>query len=234
MKSKTAIIIINWNNAADTIECLNSIKGFIDTQSCIVFILDNGSKDESVSIIANHLTSKQFNYSKETLSSLTCLPGELLGKYVLVESRVNYGFAGGNNLILRISYNLGCEYFWLLNNDTLFGRDCLTPMIEELNKNHSLGFVGSVLMEYQRDVIQGCGSRILPLLGITKLCLKGKILENLAFKVIKNDYQNGASLLLRKRVLDEVGYLDESYFMYFEETDWQLRAKRQATKSKNA
>jgi hypothetical protein len=99
-------------------------------------------------------------------------------------------------------------------------------MLKEFSQNDKLGFVGSVLMEHHNNLIQACGSIVLPLLGITKLCLKGKDFDDINPELIKSDYQNGASLLLTKGVLETVGYLDESYFMYFEETDWQFRARR--------
>ena len=226
---KTAIIIINWNGWQDTIECLNSFEWPVE--SAHFFILDNLSSDDSVIRLENYLRERSIPYR-------LCKPDELDGdargnhSVTLVQNPLNQGFGGGNNVILRYLLRVGrYRYAWLLNNDTVITNESLPQMEQYLEGNPGLAFCGSVLLDYYRpELIQCCGVNYYRYLGVSKLYLKDRVWKELnpselMVKDPSTAYQIGASLLVDLEKVGNIGLMDEVFFMYSEEADWQIRAK---------
>lgn len=223
------IVILNWNEAVKTLGSIRSIKQNI-RRPFVLVVVDNDSHDSSVETIDKEL--KKYGASYIRLKKRDMDNGvRQFNEYsiILIENDHNVGYAGGNNLgikILNDYFNL--KYYWLLNNDAFMSADAVTPMIDALTKSEDTGFVGSVLIYANTDTIQCVGGgTILPLLGKTRLIGKGLRLNNLQ-KVGNNrlDFIMGASLLVRKEVVDHIGLMEEGYFMYSEEADWQWRAEK--------
>lgn len=134
---------------------------------------------------------------------------------LLIETGANLGFAGGNNIGIRYALERGAEYIWLLNNDTIVSPDALTAMIEVAESDPKIGAVGSVLYYMnQPEKIQAWGG------GRVNL-ITGRSRHLLALGDLH--YITGASMLLRKEALEQVGLLDEGFFMYWEDTDLSFR-----------
>lgn len=222
----TAILIINWNNGSDTIACLDSVLAFANTQ---VLLIDNASTDNSVADIEVHLANSKVDYKKVSVNALNDKSNADV-KVLLVQSNENLGFAKGNNVLLRYAIkHTAAQYAWLLNNDAVAEENSLRALEDKLYADKTLAFAGSLIMDYyKRDQVQCCGVRYYPYFGVSKLVLKDKEWS----KVDKNDipyedidFQNGASLMVRLSLLDEIGLMDERYFLYFEEHDWQSVAE---------
>jgi GT2 family glycosyltransferase len=226
----TAVIIVNWNGWKDTVECLESFEWPVP--GAHFFILDNHSTDDSVLQLETW-------FRRHSLSFVTCTPDELDShnhrghRITLVLNSVNQGFAGGNNVILRYLLRSGSHrYSWLLNNDTVVAKDSLGELLQYLRTNKTCAFAGSVLLDFaQPEQIQCCSVRYYKYLGLSKLCLKNrKWVEIAEQKPSLPDpsrcFQMGASLLVDMVKLDRIGLMDETYFMYSEEADWQIRAQR--------
>jgi len=203
---KVFIILVNWNGWEDTVECLHSLPK-LDYPNYSTIVVDNGSSDASAEEI------------KSRFPSVT-----------LIESEENRGFAGGNNLGIEYALNEGTDYVWLLNNDTVVDKDALSSLVRRMSKDANIGICGSKLIYYhQRDTIQvwGGGSynrwfattdNFGQQQPVDTPCNPRQIENNLDFVI-------GASMLVSRRFLDEVGWLSEDYFLYYEEIDWGIQAQ---------
>lgn len=222
----TLTIILNWNNPQDTILVAQEV---LSHHNSSVVIVDNHSSDQSLDDIQAHFqkTNKGIIWQEELAGNFynTGQP-----EIFLVSMKANYGFARGINKILKAIPNNTFQFVWLLNNDAIPATNALVALETEMNKNQNLGFAGSVIVDFiDRNKIQCCGVKYFPFVGISKLVLKNKALNNLTQEEISNeriDFQHGASLLLRLDILDKIGLMDERFFLYFEEQDWQTRAMK--------
>ncbi len=136
----------------------------------------------------------------------------------LLQSGSNKGFSGGNNVGIRYALDHGANYVWLLNNDTTVDRNALRAMVQLAEHDSAIGAVSSVLFHMDRpEVVQAWGGgRIGFVTGRSRNLVKqGKL-----------DYLTGASLLVKRAVFEEVGLLDEGYFMYWEDADFCLSIRR--------
>lgn len=152
---------------------------------------------------------------------------------IFIQTGANDGFAAGNNV--GIKYALAkddFEYVWLLNNDTVIERDSLINMVNRFQRKvvtEQIGIMGSKLMYYHNpQIIQAMGgvysdwkARGYHLGGLEKDI--GQYNNDEFIKDIS--YPVGASMLLSKQFLQDVGLMNEEYFLYYEELDWMDRAK---------
>ncbi|MCK5538017.1 MAG: glycosyltransferase family 2 protein, partial [Bacteroidales bacterium] len=151
---------------------------------------------------------------------------------VFIQSGKNLGFAGGNNIGLKyILKENDFDYVWLLNPDTLIKSNTLSILIDyadSLEKN--VGIIGTALLYYDKpDTLQALGGNFNPFLCTGKHIYGHQKYDNIdkkAFDTSKIDMIIGASMLIRKNVLNEVGLLSEEYFLYYEEIDYALKAKK--------
>lgn len=199
-----AIIVVNWNNADDTIDCIQSLQK-IAYDNFKVFLIDNGSSDDSI-------------------SRLEALRGE---KVELVESGKNLGFSGGNNIGIAMALKEGFDYVLLLNNDTVVDKMFLNELMSVAESEEKIGIVGSKIYFYDEpDRIWYGGGRFSWLGGGRHLqyCEMDK---NPGDKKPKEtEYMTGCVFLIRSKIIMTVGDLCEDFFMYYEDTDWSLRVKR--------
>lgn len=226
------ISIINWNGWKDTIECLESIFAGRYTNFAVL-LCDNGSTDNSLLHLRAWAENKKIGYTELIGGKCSQLSkvGTVGFRLVLIDNRENLGFAGGNNVALK--YALGCEdldYVWLLNNDTLVHPDALAKMVERMQQEPEAGMCGSTLLHYaNREKVQALGGGYyckwigLPwhlgrLTKVTDPINQSKVEARMNYVV-------GASMLVSRRFLAEIGFLCEEYFLFFEETDWAIRAK---------
>jgi GT2 family glycosyltransferase len=210
--SKVAIVIVNWNGWRDTVECLESLRHLVYPDYRVI-VIDNGSTDASV-------------------ERLKPLAG---GQIELIETGRNLGFAGGNNVGLRRALQEpAVEYFWLLNNDTVVDPDALARLVERLKEKSGAGICGSTVVNYrERDRVEAWGGAFYDKwLAVARHLGQGKPLAapiDVAKVERRLGYILGASLLVSRAFLREIGLLAEEYFIYCEEIDWAARARGRYT-----
>ncbi|MEM9425131.1 MAG: glycosyltransferase family 2 protein [Pseudomonadota bacterium] len=241
--SAVAIIILNWNAWADTIECLESLAR-LDYPNFHIFVCDNASSDASVDRLQQWVRGE--------LCILPARPG--FAEYVIppgfqtkpaplaesvtnarltiIENPSNLGFAAGNNAGLRQALEAGFDFFWVLNADTVVEPDALTHLVSRLEAVEGAGLCGSLICYYDDpSVIQeagGCASY--PLIGLSRrLAADKKRSDDFDWRALeaKLGYISGACCLVSRDFLETVGLMSESYFLYCEEIDWATRAKGQ-------
>ncbi|HIJ59011.1 MAG TPA: glycosyltransferase family 2 protein [Nitrospirae bacterium] len=224
------IILINYNGWHHTILCLESLLN-LDYEEFKIIIIDNGSRDSSVDIIKMWLDNRLCAYIDKGHPLRSLIDSSMARDYKkinLIENNHNLGFAGANNKGMQIALSDdACKYVWLLNNDTIASRDSLKKMIScaENKANKKIGIIGSKLMYFDSpEVINGLGGKYIKCIGKPIQLGINEIDRGQSFKEI--DYVIGASMLVRKEFIIDVGLLSEDYFLYYEELDWSIRAKQ--------
>lgn len=222
MNPKVSIIILNWKGWQDTLECLDSIKK-IKHSNYETLIIDNGSGDESVAQINKYLADNNLSGLKSN--------------FKLFAFERNFGFAGGNNKGIEQAIKNGADYVLLLNNDTTVDPFFLDALIQTAETDKNIGIVGSKIYFYfdpKRIWFAGGKINWLKNKG-THLDLNKKDLENNKSdemqKFFSVDYITGCSMLIKKEVVEKIGGLDEDYFLYYEDADYCLRAKKEGWRS---
>ncbi len=221
---KVYIIVLNWNNPADTLGCMRSLEEIkIKDTDLFVVVVDNGSKDNSALLFKEYKTDK-FNFK-------------------IIENGKNLGFAGGNNVGLRYAVDNGANYILVLNNDTIVDKYLIKGFLETSKKYKDVGIFSPKIyfakgFEFQKRYKKDELGRVLWSAG-------GKIdwnnvyatnngvdeVDNGQFdNVRETDFATGAAMFVRSEVFKKYGYLDERYFMYFEDVDLCERYKRGGSK----
>ncbi|RYL93936.1 glycosyltransferase family 2 protein [Sporolactobacillus sp. THM19-2] len=204
-----AIILVNWNGYRDTIECLKSLNN-LTYNHFQVFIVDNGSTDNSYALIYEHITHN-FQYKFEIQ---------------LIQNKENMGFAGGNNIAIKRACKLGFQYIWLLNNDTIVDSSSLSTLVSCITKNRNVGIVGSKIFYYNTNKIWFAGGLVNLKTGKVKH-IGIKKFNNESYNHIREvDYITGCSMLFRSEIIRSIGYISEDYFLYYEETDFNVKAHK--------
>ncbi len=198
------IIVLNWNGKNDTIECLRSLRG-MTYPNARVLVVDNGSTDDSVDSIA-----------------------QLFPDITILRNEKNLRFAGGNNKGIEHALTKKADAILLLNNDTIVENNFLTAMIDELLSNEQNGMVGPKILYFAAP------KKIWFAGGIIKWhqgwMMHRGIREDDHGQYdypTSTDYISGCCLLVKREVVEKIGMLDESYFIYGEDADWCERAKRE-------
>jgi len=215
------VVIVNYRTPSLVVECLRSLKDeVLDHPGAQVMVVDNDSRDGSPDYITNAISSEGWSSWARVLSS-----------------PINGGFSFGNNFAIRtsLSSELKPDCFWLLNPDTIVLPGALKGLTTFLTKNPEAGICGggineqdntpwpfafrfpSIISELERGLGLGLASRLL------KPWMVRRQMLDVPERV---DWVCGASMMVRSEVFQRVGLMDEDYFLYFEETDFCLKAQR--------
>lgn len=200
------LIILNWNGKNDTIECLSSLALQTDL-SFETVVVDNGSTDGS----------------KESI--LTLFP-----HIHWIQNSKNEGFARGNNIGIDYALKNGATGLFLLNNDTTVDKNCICELKKTIN-SHPQTLIGcKVINYYNPQILDHLGG-----LWNSQKCvfdLVGLKAPTSSFSTNPKpcDYVSGCSLFIPKEVIEKIGYLDERFFLIWEEADFCMRAKNHGFK----
>jgi GT2 family glycosyltransferase len=211
-QAKLSVIIVNWNTKQLLLDCIKSIFEQKQDFPLEVIVVDNGSSDGSVAAVAQRFPQTR-----------------------LITNQDNVGFAKANNQAIRIAYG---EYILLLNSDTLILGDALAQMVRFLDAHPEAGAVGCKLLNADGALqLSACNFPDLSTLVFETLYLDKIFPRSRLFgryyltywdhnDIREVHYVSGACLMVRKRTIEQVGLLDEDYFMYAEEMDWCYRMKK--------
>lgn len=210
--SSVAIILLNWNGYNDTYECLKSLES-LDCNDFHVFLVDNASTDGSYQRLVEDNQSGQFRVK------VTC-----------IQSGANLGCAGGNNVGIKAAYEQGYEYFWMLNNDTYVDRKALSALMDVIEADDQIGIVGSKIYFADTKLLWFAGGEVNPYAGTSRNIGINEEDRGQYDELSEVDFIVGCSMLFRRELIKEIGFLEEDYFIYYEDTDWNVRAKKHGWK----
>jgi GT2 family glycosyltransferase len=232
-----AVIILNWNNAGDTIACLESLRGSTHRR-LLPIVVDNGSTDGSREQLrawrktssAPVQTDIEFISDYEWtdasgLRSKPTQPGEQ--SFIIIENEQNLGFAAGCNVGIRLALALNAEYIWLLNNDTVVDSRCLEKQLELMRAEPSIEcLVPVILMHDSEGTVWNCGGRLLPG-GLRRYLYAGAPRDSVPRNgYLRVSFVTGCALLLRRSTVLNVGMLCEDFFFGEEDLEFSLRLRR--------
>ncbi|WP_019989348.1 glycosyltransferase family 2 protein [Rudanella lutea] len=206
-----SIILVSYNSASYTIDCIESIRKETKDDSYEIIVVDNNSEPAD----------------RDRLLSIS-----ETDKVKLVSSCINLGFAGGNMLGVQQA-RPDSEYYFLLNNDTLFRNDVCGLLSAFLEINTQVGVCTP--QTYKGDGSMDHSFAYFPSLGINVLGTAFmRLVEPNAYPDKKKEYTEpitvpvvtGSAMFIRGSVLRQLGGLDTTHFLYCEEEDFCLRVKR--------
>jgi N-acetylglucosaminyl-diphospho-decaprenol L-rhamnosyltransferase len=215
------VVVVNYGTSDLTIDCLRSLWTDVSAlPNCRVAVVDNASPDNSLDRIVAAIQANEWN------SRMSVIP--------LCRNR---GFAAGNNAAIRswLSRDPAVNYIMLLNPDTVVRSGALQELVDYMEANAGVGITGSRL-EHPDGTVQCSAFREPTLLGElengARLGFLSRVLRNYVVclpasqEPIECDWVSGAAMLVRRKVFEATGLLDEGFFLYYEEVDFCLRARR--------
>lgn len=140
-------------------------------------------------------------------------------RFKLIENRSNLGYAGGNNIGIQYALESGADHILILNPDTTVKNNFLTKLIGAVEKNPRAGIIGTAVNEGDGTVY--CGE-----IKWLKPELEHSVLKPVTRNLKPNFYILGAAMFVSKKVFEKIGMFDERYFLYFEDADFCVRARR--------
>jgi GT2 family glycosyltransferase len=198
---KIFIIVLNYNGKDVIKNCLTSVFK-IDYPDFEVVVVDNNSADGS------------FELAKAGFS-----------KASFIKNEENLGYAAGNNVGIRFALERMADYVLLLNNDTEVEKDFLIRLVEAAEKDKKIGIASPVIFNGYNRQIWFSGGRI--------KWLKMKTTHELntsTADAYETGFATGCAMLVRAAVFKEIGLLDEDFFLYWEDADFSVRARRSGFK----
>src|SRR5258706_3849031 len=138
----------------------------------------------------------------------------------------NRGYAGGNNLGLAWALDQGADWMLILNEDTILADDCLARLVAVGESDPRIGIVGPMVYHFDEpSVIQSAGGRLGP--SWSALLIANNEPDTGQFREPRPvEWISGCAMLIRRRVLEQIGLFDERFFIYWEEIDLCLRARQ--------
>jgi len=209
---KLSIIIVSYNNAATIGDCLKSIFDYLPDSSLEVFVVDNASVDGTMEIVKNFSQVRP------------------------IKNHQNLGFAKANNQAIKKSAG---EYILLLNADAKLTPGSVEGMVSFMDSNRKVGILGPKLLfpsggvQEEVTLFPTLAPMVAWLLRLHRFSFFRRLWPLSAYlckgmnygKTQEVDHLMGSALLIRRKVFDEIGLLDEDFFFWFEETDFCKRAK---------
>ena len=202
-----SIIIVNWNTKDLLIQCLKSLEQTLQRLKMKVYVVDNGSVDRSVELMK-----------------------EKFPEVIVIQNPINLGFAKANNQALILSKS---KYILLLNPDTQVKHAAIERLLSFMDTHLDSGVAGAQLLNSdgsKQNSIANFPSLATELLNKSLL----RLLFPKTFPGKGRDYRDpvevdsviGACMMVRREAIEQVGLLDEDYFLFLEETDWCYRMKK--------
>jgi len=199
---KVSIILLNWNNPYDTVECIESLKE-ISYPNYEIIVVDNNSTDDSIKELEN------------------------IRNIQLIRNDSNLGFAGGNNVGIEYALKRSSDLILLLNNDTVVEKEFLSVLVKRAVADKNVGIIGNKVYYYSEPAkIWSAGGGITRLTKRTFQYGENKIDKKRFIREMEVDFLSGCCMLIKREVFERIGLLDAEYFMYYEDVDFCLRAKK--------
>lgn len=201
MDAALSIITVNYNGFADTCALIDSIP-FSDFPLEVI-VVDNGSRRNEAQLIAERYPQVR-----------------------VLRSERNLGFAGGNNLGIRIACG---KYLYLVNNDTVFDSPSnIQSLVSRLESSPSIGVVcPKIRFHWEPRPIQFAGYTRLSSVTLRNRAIGYGETDRGQYNMAhESPYAHGAAMMLKREAVDAAGLMPECFFLYYEELDWSMMIRR--------
>jgi len=205
-KKRVAVIILNWNGFKDTCKCVASVLKN-DYKDFKIIVVDNGSKNDDSAKL-----KKKFG-----------------SRILILKSKKNLGYSGGNNLGANYCKKMKFDYFMILNNDTVVSPKLISTLVAAIEKDDKIAAINPVVFQYfKENIIENTGLRY--------NLWHGEITPNNIGKKEPSDLRKpdilcGTCFMFRTIILDDIKYLfDEDFYCYYEDPDLSIRLKNKGYK----
>jgi len=201
-RGKVAVILVNWNNHADTLECLRSLQSS-SYQPREVLVVENGSRPESVQALRG-----------------------AAGCDLLIESAQNLGFTGGNNLGIRTALERGADFVFVLNNDTIVNEATIATLVNGLEAAPDAGIAAPKIRFYKPDNLVWYAGGRFSTAAQNPVMIGYQAVDDGRWDVPGNvDFASGCAMLIRREILERLGGFADEYFAVWEDVELSLRVR---------
>jgi hypothetical protein len=194
---KIFAVILNYNGR-DTIKMCLDFVFQSDYPNLEVVVVDNNSTDESLEL------AKKF-----------------FSKFHFIKNEKNLGFAAGNNVGIKFALEKMADYVFLLNNDARIEKNTLSELVRKTEERKDIGIASPLIINGNTNEVWFSGGKI--------KWFSMKAVHNFrpnSKTPYETEYVSGCAMLIKKEVFRAVALLDEDYFLYYEDADFCLRAKK--------
>ena len=203
MRETISVILVNYNGKEYNDKCIQSILNSTIRGQIKIIIVDNLSTDGSLEALEEHWGSNE--------------------QIQIIQLRRNYGFSRANNEGIRAAIKQGIENFLLLNNDTEIESFTIEKMVESQKQTGAI-VVPKVLYADRPEIIWCAGGEFSSVVKKPRQSGLNQP-DGPEFQVSRFcGFANGCGLLLTKEIIDKIGFLDERFVLYYEDTEYSLRA----------
>lgn len=199
---KIGIVVVCYNGVADTRECLESVRQLTYPEFFTV-VVDNASRDNTAEAVRAEFP-----------------------EVTLIVNPQNTGFTGGNQIGVRAALQQGAEFIFLLNPDTTVAPDLLERLLEAWEAAANPGAIGPLMLLYDEpEIVWSAGGQI-DRQGRVAHLHQGEEAPPPRESLLTCDFVSGCGLLFSRSVYEHVGFFDERFFLYFEESDLCTRVRK--------
>lgn len=199
---RLAVVVLTWNQCDYTVACLRSLAA--QTTPHTVYVVDNASTDGTPDAVRAAFPDAH-----------------------MIVNRENLGFAGGNNVGLRRAFDAGADAVLLLNNDTTLAPDALALLCEAAHAQPDAGILNPAILYAQPPHrVWFAGATADPRTGWSNHVPHNVAYESLGAAIRPVSRATGCAMLVTRACYARVGDFDDDFFMYFEDVEYSLRARR--------
>lgn len=193
-------VVLNWNNYEDSSRCLDSLIGQ-DYTNLDIILVDNASTDGSGEQLEDAFSDITVVYTEE-----------------------NLGFAGGMNYGIQAALETSPDYIWILNNDSIIPNKTLGELVPILESAPDIGILSPRIQTESEELwfLQG-------VINWRRCDVDHHVPERTSNEssLIPNEYIPMCAALIRSEVFEQVGFLPEDYFMYYEDVEFCIKARQE-------
>jgi GT2 family glycosyltransferase len=217
------IVIVNYNGEKDTLDCLNSLKKIYHKNIHLSTIIVDNNPENRINIAENDFSDLNLK---------------------IILSSVNAGFSAANNLGIKEALKNNADYILLLNNDTLVKDDFLEKLVMFADKKPEAGLISPKIYfakgyEFHKDKYKESELGKVIWFGGGKIDWKNVIASHRGVdevdhgqydEAVETDFASGCCMLINPKLIEKAGLMKEEYFLYYEDSDYSMRAKREGLK----
>ena len=223
---QVAIVLLNYNGYKDTIACFESLQHIIYPNYNII-IVDNDSPDKSMDNIIDYMRKNDMEHVYFESPDFAMNYSEKNPNITLIQSGYNGGYGHGNNIGIKYALHKNSDYVLILNNDTVVDPDFLKPMVQACVEDKKIGIAsGKIYYNDKPDTIWFNGGKFSSCIAKAEhFNFNEQDIGQIPIEPIT--FITGCMWLIPKKVFQEIGFINEEYFMYVEDLEFCQRVIQQ-------